>query len=507
MPSRALTWLKYKGSKRLEPQDSWNRLPTEIRLLILEELVDDKPLSRYAAVNKEWQYFFEPRTFRSLRLLAPCLNDFDCILTTKRRRYVRHIWFRTELETTRRWGVTWLNSVANRRAFARGMLCLFRILAGWQQQEVDSGGITLELGASCPDDPMYAVEDSTSKKTSGLDLPVDSQTLETVYQIEPIQTNQGPLGIPVFPDAYGGRLCEESRASSPSLISLPDLGFITGLCLRRQRYHTFFVPVVRAIVEKLPGLRRITYEPWRGGPADAFLGTTCGLMIELVLSLKPSLRYLNIFEDHREFYTSRATERLTTVDDSRLAQHLAEASQDLDLVAVTLSYVVDAQDFFGEFAAPVPKHLSPKLVSGQWRELTSLTLTSNLIRPDSSPRPVSKLLLAAGRAAMKMPRLRVMEVYNGIGVGRGGSFRFVASEDSSELVWESTWWFELADEVVQLWEKVAKECDSREFRAVVRQLPPGLLRWPVSMLPRLHTRRTVVHPLTYYNMILGNNVV
>jgi hypothetical protein len=88
----------------------WLRFPPEIRLMVLEILVQDPNDKqngktstktgwvRYAAVCKEWQAFFEDRLYRSLALTPSCLEAFGQFVC-RQRRLVEHFWLRIELGT------------------------------------------------------------------------------------------------------------------------------------------------------------------------------------------------------------------------------------------------------------------------------------------------------------------------------------------------------------------------------------------------------------------------
>lgn len=79
---------------------------------------------------------------------------------------------------------------------------------------------------------------------------------------------------------------------------------------------------------------------------------------------------------------------------------------------LSASFMVDARQFFQ--AARTDK---------VWEHLESLTLSSPLLVPTCPPGKANDMLLAAGLAAMRMPKLRMMEIWNG-GRGYAALFRY-----------------------------------------------------------------------------------
>ncbi len=78
----------------------WMRLPTELRLIILEAIIQ-QTCSNWAfaaAVCKEWQRFIEKRKFHRLKLKVPGLDNLER-LSIRQRNLVRYISFDIELPT------------------------------------------------------------------------------------------------------------------------------------------------------------------------------------------------------------------------------------------------------------------------------------------------------------------------------------------------------------------------------------------------------------------------
>jgi hypothetical protein len=89
---------------------SWASLPVEVRQNILslvglptyEKRYDDlgsPKVALFATVCREWQVFFEARTFRRLVLDDDSLSEFDAIVRRHdfRLGYIRKLWLRIQL--------------------------------------------------------------------------------------------------------------------------------------------------------------------------------------------------------------------------------------------------------------------------------------------------------------------------------------------------------------------------------------------------------------------------
>lgn len=85
---------------RSSAQFCWMRLPTELRLMILEAITQQtcSDWTFAAAVCKEWQHFIEKRRFHRLKLKVPGLDNLER-LGIRQRSLVRYISLDIELPT------------------------------------------------------------------------------------------------------------------------------------------------------------------------------------------------------------------------------------------------------------------------------------------------------------------------------------------------------------------------------------------------------------------------
>lgn len=81
---------------------SWHYLPAELRQQVFDEIVKENVrLTWYSSVSREWQAFFEPKIFHTVRLsqsdFDPAFFDFESVFTPYRIALVRKLWLHIDL--------------------------------------------------------------------------------------------------------------------------------------------------------------------------------------------------------------------------------------------------------------------------------------------------------------------------------------------------------------------------------------------------------------------------
>ncbi len=106
---------------------------------------------------------------------------------------------------------------------------------------------------------------------------------------------------------------------------------------------------------------------------------------------------------------------------------LVEASLGLEHLAA--SFVSDASHFFDACQK-----------WNVWPRLESLALTSNVLESQQQSVYINDLLETVALVAMKMPRLKSMELWNGR-AGFAGVFQYQISESdgTAKITWRGTW--------------------------------------------------------------------
>lgn len=167
---------------------------------------------------------------------------------------------------------------------------------------------------------------------------------------------------------------------------LPEVHAVTRLVIRRQLRHQIFPAALRLLLERLPRLENIVYEPWRAWRCSSKglllyrqpICMTSNTMIELASAIQKALpshiKIVSIFEDADDQLALKLRHGVQPWDhvdinpatDPRLARAFASKSRDFEHLSI--SYMIDAQQIFNSCR---PRYT--------WRHLQSLTLTPSIL--------------------------------------------------------------------------------------------------------------------------------
>ncbi|KAK4142666.1 uncharacterized protein C8A04DRAFT_38061 [Dichotomopilus funicola] len=153
--------------------------------------------------------------------------------------------------------------------------------------------------------------------------------------------------------------------------------------------------------------------------------------------LPKALKRLSIFEDYNDgFIKLFQGASILQADPIRIANPTVSAAfayRSLDLEQISVSFMVDAQHFF-QARQPL----------WRWNRLRSLVLTSRTLTPTVDWRDVCDLLKDAGVAALYMPKLQTMVLWNG-GKGEACAFIYRRDIEKPSIIWRSTWVMNLGE--------------------------------------------------------------
>lgn len=128
------------------------------------------------------------------------------------------------------------------------------------------------------------------------------------------------------------------------------------------------------------------------------------------------------------------------------------------------------EHFSGAFLIEACPFFSSRKPFWKWNNLQSIILSSQLLAPESDLTDVKDLLEDAAAAAMRMPRLNTMEIWNGRKeLASLFQYQSCRGQTNATLTWRSTWELSIPNPVIRAWEAVAKKhgaCGlnvSREF--------------------------------------------
>lgn len=210
-----------------------------------------------------------------------------------------------------------------------------------------------------------------------------------------------------------------------------------------------------------------------------------------------SLKRLTIFDDSDKIFRHNHgwLKKTRFRPDRDLTLTLMEASQHLQ--QLSLSFIVDASDFFRLCRPSDTEHPNPGLFqpAHNWQHLTSLTLTSKVLKTPSHS-PVNDLLLAAAMAAMKVPKLELMEIWNAKD-RKAGIFRYDATAAFTKITWQCTADLSLSKDVQMAWGKVADAHTLRELSVEYVQRPRSVKHIGSALT---YMMSDVLHPVSAYRM-------
>ena len=130
----------------------------------------------------------------------------------------------------------------------------------------------------------------------------------------------------------------------------------------------------------------------------------------------------------------------------------AFATRSLDLEQLSVSYMANAEDFFRACVR-----------TWTWPHLQSLALTSEHLRITGNCKDIDALLCSAGAAALRMPKLHTLVLWNGR-KRNACAFIYRVDQNHASITWRGTWELELHPPVVEAWQRVASRYHSFELR-------------------------------------------
>ncbi|CVL04719.1 uncharacterized protein FMAN_12828 [Fusarium mangiferae] len=433
---------------------SWDRLPSEIRLLILQSLMQDgSTLACLAAVSRAWQTDIERYNFSRIRLTPSRLMDFRSMVP-RNQALVRYVWFCLELDgydctqCAPRNGVLTGEEVEDAMNVSDTEHCpittafqgLFSTLSGWNQ----ASELMLDISIYSPSDAQHwfpyltFMPDNPSDRLHGRGL--EPATINQGYHDPPHGWVDGfrhsaPPRAAVNKVFYP--IMEEGPfGSEQSEIEwwnqLPSVSAVTSILLRQQN--------------------RLYYEPWREW--DVFQRHTDKEYLYLFESIQHDhypLKRLVVFENFNQqypvfmqrFYQGEDLAECDSIRNPSPAVSRTIAITSLPLEHLAASFIVEARHFF---------EIDP---SWEWPKLTSLVLTSRLLKPEEDSTKIGALLQAAAVAALRMPRLETMDIWNGQkGLAALFQYRVNRVSKQARILWRGTWNYDIVPSVLQAWEAV-----------------------------------------------------
>ncbi|KAI1827499.1 hypothetical protein F4861DRAFT_550406 [Xylaria intraflava] len=457
-----MSYIIYRGT--------WDCFPAEIRCMILDILLQDScSLAGLATVSREWQDIIERDNFARIKLTPSRLADFGSIVY-RNRAFVRYIWLCLELQEYNcpecepwDWESRGFSNPDN-TLIVKGLQNVFSALRTWEP----NGSLVLDISVHSPSDSEHWFK----YLTFGPDAPLHAYDRNpSVWQTIPDDDYQHGWvdGAPrhiitdraihkVFEDVMDQGPFRNDEQENRWWQELPEIPAVTGIYLRQQNRRRWKPAALKQLFARFPRLQEIHYEPWRQWD-DFHQELTDKAYQSLFESLASvDLRKLVLFENFNQYYPATTACEPIRTPTATVGKAIAAASRRLEHLSA--SFIIDASHFF-DACKPFWK----------WPNLTTLVLTSQLFTPDESPTRIADMLQAAAAVAMKMPKLRTMEIWNGRrGLAMLFRYQLISSGQRTVITWKGTWNLALELPVIRAWEAVALEKCGREPANVMELL-------------------------------------
>ncbi|KAG8168306.1 hypothetical protein KVR01_003995 [Diaporthe batatas] len=476
---------------------SWADFPPEIRLLILEALLQDGcTVAELATVSREWQAIIEQHNFARIKITKTKLPGF--FLNTRRSRHlVKYIWLSLDLDVYSCCICNFHNPynpfLSN--SDAGNVLGPILKLLTWLKEWEPTGELVLDISVHSPSDSKHWLKyltfepdiipengRSPGSTTGSADIHVPEAHDWNVYQrFEEKKAILKTLDIIHIVDH------DHEIDGSPCMWRLPEkmptVPAVTGVLLRQQTRRQWHPRTLQRILECFPNLQDFVYEPWkRIGPERQKTANEeyASLFESLALT---KLRKLVIFEASNWYYKRLIRESLS----------MTLAANSHGLREISASFLIEAASYF-----------SYSTTGREWYHLQSLTLTSDLLSPREHPRQIDQLLTNAAKAARNMPALRTMELWNGR-PGLAALFRY--QRIYAAVIWRGTWNFTLRPAVVQAWKDIAIKQGARGLVVHTERLDCGPdIKSHGDAIHKLRLSKPVVRPISLHQIRTEHNV-
>ncbi|KAK4083770.1 uncharacterized protein Triagg1_1432 [Trichoderma aggressivum f. europaeum] len=497
---------------------SWMYLPAELRLMILNRLINLLYRSRkgnaqelkrqwcaYHAVSREWQAFFERLSFACLTLHQSDLAEFGKIMqgNNNRQMSVTFVCLRIELpeydckKCKKRESPDEVR--ANQRLFTTAVWELFSILSQWKEH----GEVGLEISVHSPSDALHYCQELKSRihRKANMKQRYSKPRAEkktTHGWRRGKRVHKPPVGAKLRVFGHPRGLGFDLRTSlARKLGTLPKVKVVTYLLIRRQFYRHFSVPkALGPMMKSLPRLEHLSYEPWRGIDTKKIAGRQIRdeqhtrLFLDVIQRHK-SLRSVSMFESFNpDLHTKKKREAYPA-----LGQSVAKTSRNLESLCATFN--VDAKDFFYAF---FPTQNPKPLPNMSWSNLTDLSLCSELLVPAH----YNKLIQVAAAAALQMPKLRCMELWNSETHATSCIFRYFPMSGRRRYIQLlSTWGGRLGTQAIACWREVADRVAGCELRQESLYLDAHVFDNYASVMQYLFLRTGLLSPVSLYDTAVG----
>jgi hypothetical protein len=214
-----------------------------------------------------------------------------------------------------------------------------------------------------------------------------------------------------------------------------------------------------------------------------------------------NLRKLTVFENFDPLYPfgyhSCSCHRARMIDQD-LSGALVNAS--LGLETLSGAFMFEARKFFSSADDQIYRSL-------EWPHLRSIRLTSSLLKSSANKDDIMRMLVYASSAALRMPQLTTMEIWNGDReLAASFQYEFSQADLSARVTWTGTFDLPFSGSFVATWETLASERGSQKSVEWVSKIVNGtIMKCHGDALVQLGLSGTVVRPISVKQIRDKNN--
>ncbi|CAI6046979.1 unnamed protein product [Clonostachys chloroleuca] len=487
---------------------SWQKLPKELQLQILEEVAnsdDHRNLPRLARVCRDWQNFFEFLIYKHVVLDEDVLHAFEATVAANRAKLaaVEAVTFRIKLpeyQYPQCLGPEDVDTtISNNQAFTYQVLGLLDMLSGWH--EIKSKGITLGLAVFTPSDNEHRFFFCEEEEDYPFQFEGDLQRSPNL--LEYYQRNIWKSTRYICPSEYHydlpNEIEEETRVCGEPLVFvregefipyLPRVPIVEHFSIRRQRFRSIGVCTVALIAFRcLTNVRSLRFE--RRAAQDVTLDISerqsQAESLILALGLHRSIRQLS-FTEWTSFHS--------TLDFGWKPSMLRNAG-----IARVFQYLTD---FATNCTGTVDHILAEMTTPGMCQSLERLSLApQSFNRKSSSQHAMMDTIERSTEILPACPNLRVMELW-GVKDGDGRIFRYKMDRGARRA--SITWSTCRSDipflnrVVVKSWVDATTNIGAHPLAICTENIDETELAMQINhgqpLLKYLELRHLLMHPLT-----------
>ncbi|KAK2728943.1 hypothetical protein CKAH01_10639 [Colletotrichum kahawae] len=231
---------------------------------------------------------------------------------------------------------------------------------------------------------------------------------------------------------------------------VPLVKAVTKFIIRRQCRRQIDSEALGYLFNRLPRLHSVVYEPWlRPLMIEQVLILDSSDLDTIKYHLPRSLKRISIFKSTDEcvlrthrFFRSVMPGNWRS-DSPTLAYIFAKRS--LEFEKLSVAFFIEANDFFQSCQR-----------EWIWERLSLLCLTTRTLTQTNRPDVIASTLKNAAAAALSMPCLHTMALWNSF-QGEACKFIYCAESGSTSLSWKGTFNLHMEQSMIHDWQKVAQK--------------------------------------------------